>query len=228
MTAAAGLTSRSPAPVPRLSGAAPQALNPDGLLAEMPAPPPSRTPRLLRRLQVGAGLALLLLGTAACWVVTLLSTDLAGVPGLADQYARLGDVHSALVDANATARLGVIAQDGSPSAQADQVGRDLGTAAGLLVDAAKARPQDAEALVTISSDLVAYGALLRAADARDDTTASRYLAQACLLYTSRNSAARAGNVSGEPLWSGAVSYTHLKRMEMQPWLQPMQERIRPD
>ena len=178
MTAAAGLTSRSPAPVPRLSGAAPQALNPDGLLAEMPAPPPSRTPRLLRRLQVGAGLALLLLGTAACWVVTLLSTDLAGVPGLADQYARLGDVHSALVDANATARLGVIAQDGSPSAQADQVGRDLGTAAGLLVDAAKARPQDAEALVTISSDLVAYGALLRAADARDDTTAARYLAQA--------------------------------------------------
>ena len=151
---------------------------PAGPLAELAVPAPSDTPRLLRRLQVLAALALLLLGAVSTWVVMDLRSDLASAPGLTDQYARIGQVQAALVDANTTARKGVIAGNGRPSSQADEVGARLGTASGLLVEAARARGEDAAALVAISDHLVQYGHLLRAADGRDETTAAGFLAKA--------------------------------------------------
>lgn len=151
---------------------------PSGVLAGVAVPAPSSSPQLLRRLQVVAALALLVLGALSAWVITDLRSDLASAPGLADQYARLGQVQAALIDAGTTARQGVIAGNGSPSSQADTVGTQLGTASGLLVEAARARPQDAAALVDLSNQLVQYGHLLRAADARDDATAAKFLARA--------------------------------------------------
>lgn len=171
MTAAGPTSTTSGSPV-ALSSA------PSGVLTGVAVPPPSSTPRLLRRFQVLAALALVFLGALSALVITDLRSDLATAPGLADQYARLGQVQAALIEAGTTARQGVIAGNGGPSSQADVVGAQLGTASGLLVEAARARPQDAEALVEISDNLVQYGHLLRAADGRDASTAAKFLSRA--------------------------------------------------
>ncbi|MCC6496033.1 MAG: hypothetical protein IT193_07205 [Propionibacteriaceae bacterium] len=145
---------------------------------EFVPPAPSRTPRLLRRLQAAAAIALLLLGGLGTWVISELRTDLASAPEVSAQYARLGEVQNRLLEANALAAVGVIEGDGGMTDRAEAAGARLNQAAGLLVAAATARPQDTEAVAAISGHLVGYGQLLRAADGRDAKTAKALLDRA--------------------------------------------------
>lgn len=168
-------------PSPTVAAAGTVATRPAGATAgplEFVPPRPSRTPQLLRRLQAGAALTLLLLGALSTWVITELRTDLTSAPGVSAQYARLGEVQSRLLAANTLAAEGVIKGNGSSIDRAEATGTRLNEAAKLLVAAATARPQDTEALATISGNLVSYGRLLQAADGRDAKTATVFLGRA--------------------------------------------------
>lgn len=145
---------------------------------EFVPPQPSRTPQVLRRLQAAAAIALLLLGGLGTWVISELRADLASAPGVSAQYARLGEVQNRLLEANALAAVGVIEGNGGMTDRAEAAGASLNQAAGLLVEAATARPQDAEAIAAISGHLVSYGQLLRAADGREAKTAKGLLDRA--------------------------------------------------
>lgn len=130
---------------------------------EFPPPAPSRSPQLLRRLQVLVALALVLTGALAAWMISDLGDDLAGAPNLTQQYARLGQVRHALTAAADDAALGSIAGEPADGKQAGASRDQVSTAAGLLVDAAKARPQDAQALTELSQGVVRYAQVLATA-----------------------------------------------------------------
>jgi hypothetical protein len=145
---------------------------------EFSPPPPSRTPQLLRRLQAAAALVLLLLGGVGTLLITQLRTDLDSAPQVAAQSARLGEVQTRLLGAATLAAEGILKGKGATTSQAADAGTMVGEAAGLLVEAATARPQDAKGLTELSSEVSAYGAALRAADGRDTATAQGLLAKA--------------------------------------------------
>jgi hypothetical protein len=145
---------------------------------EFSPPPPSRTPQLLRQLQALAALVLLVLGAVGTLLITQLRTDLDSAPLVAAQSARLGEVQTRLLGAAILATEGVLKGNGATTSQAADAGNRVGEAAGLLVGAATARPQDAKALTELSSEVSAYGAALRAADGRDTATAQDLLAKA--------------------------------------------------
>ncbi len=145
---------------------------------EFSPPPPSRTPQLLRRLQAAAALVLLLLGGVGTLLITQLRTDLDSAPQVAAQSARLGEVQTRLLGAATLAAEGILKGKGATTSQAADAGTRVGEAAGLLVEAATARPQDAKGLTELSSEVSAYGAALRAADGRDTATAQGLLARA--------------------------------------------------
>ena len=145
---------------------------------EFSPPPPSRTPQLLRRLQAAAALGLLLIGGVGTLLITQLRTDLDSAPQVAAQSARLGEVQTRLLGAATLAAEGVLKGKGATTSQAADAGSRVGEAAGLLVEAATARPQDARGLTELSSEVSAYGAALRAADGRDTATAQGLLAKA--------------------------------------------------
>lgn len=134
---------------------------------EFTGPSPSHTPRLLRRLQVIAALVLLVAGGVGTLVISDLRADLASAPGLAEQYARLGQVQNRLVEAANLAATGVIIDEVHGGSRAKAAGEQLAQAAGLLVTAAKERPADAGPLEQISQDVVRYGQLLRGASGTD-------------------------------------------------------------
>jgi hypothetical protein len=163
-----------PAPAPNLpTPAAAPAGQP-----EFSPPPPSRTPQLLRRLQVIAALVLLVLGGVGTLLITQLRADLDSAPLVAAQSARLGEVQTRLLGAATLAAEGALTVPGVTANQAAEAGTRVGEAAGLLVEAATARPQDAKALAALSVEVNAYGAALRAADGRDTATAQSLLGKA--------------------------------------------------
>jgi hypothetical protein len=146
----------------RTGQAPPSALDAGGT-TDVPTPPPSRTPQLLRRLQALVVLVVLLAGAVCYWVVADLRTDLASAPNLAQQYARLSQVqHNVDAAAEAAAR-SVLLGESSDGANAKAAVAALATANGLLVEAAKDRPQDAEALRGLGNDLLTYSLSLGAA-----------------------------------------------------------------
>ncbi len=145
---------------------------------EFSPPPPSRTPQLLRQLQVVAALVLLVLGGVGTLLITQLRTDLDSAPQVAAQSARLGEVQTRLVTAATLAAEGALKVPGVTSNPAADAVTKVGEASALLIDAATARPQDAKALAELSSEVSAYGAALRAADGRDTTTSRDLLAKA--------------------------------------------------
>ncbi|HEX5335551.1 MAG TPA: hypothetical protein VFW55_06690 [Propionicimonas sp.] len=145
---------------------------------EFAPPPPSRTPQLLRQLQVVAALVLLVLGGVGTLLITQLRSDLDSAPQVAAQSARLGEVQTRLLSAATLAGEGVLKVAGAPANQAADAGTKVGEASALLIEAATARPQDAEALAELSSEVSAYGAALRAADGRDTATGRDLLANA--------------------------------------------------
>jgi hypothetical protein len=145
---------------------------------EFSPPPPSRTPQLLRQLQVVAALVLLALGGVGTLLITQLSSDLDSAPQVAAQSARLGEVQTRLLGAATLAAEGVLKVNGAPANQAADAGTKVGEASALLIEAATARPQDAKALAALSSEVSAYGAFLRAADGRDTATGRDLLAKA--------------------------------------------------
>jgi hypothetical protein len=144
---------------------------------EFSPPPPSRTPQLLRQLQVAAALVLLVLGGVGTLLITQLRADLDSAPQVAAQSARLGEVRTRLLSAGTLAAEGVLTGTGATSQAAD-AGDRVGETAGLLVEAATARPQDAKAIAELSSEVSAFGASLQAADGRDKSTARAMLAKA--------------------------------------------------
>lgn len=145
---------------------------------EFSPPPPSRTPQLLRRLQVLAALVLLVLGGVGTLLITQLRADLDSAPQVAAQSARLGEVQTRLLGAATLAAQGVLKVAGATGNPAGEADTKVGEAAALLIEAATARPQDAEALAALSSEVSTYGAALRAADGRDTATGRELLAKA--------------------------------------------------
>ena len=59
--------------------------------AEFPPPVPSRTPQLLRRLQVAVALAVLIAGAVSVWVISDLRNDLAALLTGLDDYVEVVD-----------------------------------------------------------------------------------------------------------------------------------------
>jgi len=118
------------------------------------------------------------LGGVGTLLITQLRDDLDAAPQVAAQSARLGEVQTRLLGAATLATEGVLNVNGAATNQAADAGAKVGEAAGLLVEAATARPQDATALAALSSEVSGYGATLRAADGRDTATAQGLLAKA--------------------------------------------------
>ena len=129
---------------------------------EFPPVVPSRTPQLLQRLQMLVALALLVAGAVSAWVISDLRNDLASAPNLAQQYARLGQVQHSLSNAARLTTESVIAGESAGGTRASGATKQLGTAAGLLVEAARDRPEDAEELSTLSQGVLTYSQTLAA------------------------------------------------------------------
>ncbi len=171
----AGFTASAPVPGRNLPAPTPAA---PGGQPEFSPPQPSRTPQLLRRLQVVAALVLLVLGGVGTLLITQLRTDLDAAPQLTAQSARLGEVQTRLLGAATLAAEGALKVTGAPTNQASDAGTKVGEAVGLLVEAATARPQDSATLSKLSREVTAYGVALRAADGRDAATARAALDKA--------------------------------------------------
>jgi hypothetical protein len=144
-----------------LPGVAAPAL-PGTAAPEFPPVVPSRTPQLLQRLQVLIALALLVAGAVSVWVISDLRNDLASAPNLAQQYARLGQVQHSLTSAARLTAESVITGEAAGGRRASDATKQLGTAAGLLVEAARDRPQDADELSTLSQAVLTYSQTLAA------------------------------------------------------------------
>lgn len=147
-------------------------------IADLPAPIPSRTPQLLRRLQVVVALAALLAGVSWVWVIVDLRGDLASAPNLAQQYARLGQVQHSLNRAAVLADRSVIAGEAADGPIAASAAGELATAAGLLVEAGPDRPQDAAALAGLGRDVTRYAVELTSAAGASRTQALPTIARA--------------------------------------------------
>ena len=129
----------------------------------VPTPVPSRSPQLLRRLQVVVALALLIAGALSVWVVTDLRGDLASAPNLAEQYARLGQVQHSLSAAARLADQSVLLGESADGANATAAIDQVVHASGLLVEAAKERPQDADAVQAIGGNVLRFSLVLSSA-----------------------------------------------------------------
>lgn len=155
LTTVPGATASAP------TGAVPATV-PATTTPEFPPIAPSRTPQLLQRLQLLVVLALLVAGTVSVWVIADLRNDLASAPNLAQQYARLGQVQHSLTSAARLTAESVVAGEPADGPRAAQATKQLGTAAGLLVEAARDRPEDADELSTLSQTVLAYSDTLAA------------------------------------------------------------------
>ena len=149
MTAAATTAAATPA--------APAAAPATGAELSIPVvqPPASHTPRTLRRYQLIAAVAVLILGLLAVIQLTQLRTALSAAPALGVQHVRLGEVSAALSAAGNSAAADALA--GSRTLQSAPL---IAEAAGLLVAVAAAEPSEAAAISAINADLVRYGQLL--------------------------------------------------------------------
>ncbi len=98
---------------------------------EFSPPPPSRTPQLLRQLQVVAALVLLVLGGVGTLLITQLRTDLDSAPQVAAQSARLGEVQTRLVTAATLAAEGALKVPGATANPAADAVTKVGEAVSL-------------------------------------------------------------------------------------------------
>lgn len=152
-----------------------QSAAPDLNETALPAVMRSQTPQLLRRYQLLAVIALLLLGLSALVATVQVRSDLTQGPGIVDQYARLGSVHSELLSAGNAAARNLL----SPSpADRKEVSSHLSDADRLILQATAERPQDADQLSVLSTSLIEYDRLLYAATTSNAATAKTALNQA--------------------------------------------------
>lgn len=142
-------------------GAAAAPAPPKGAELSVPVvqPAASHTPRSLRRYQLVAAVAVLILGLLAVAQLTQLRTALSAAPALGIQHVRLGEVSAAVSAAGNRAAADALAGSGTL-----QSAGSIATAAGLLVSVAAAEPSQAEAISAINADLVGYGQLLATGD----------------------------------------------------------------
>ncbi|MFT4110020.1 hypothetical protein [Propionicimonas sp.] len=145
---------------------------------EFPVPAPSRSPQLLRRLQAVIALAVLIAGAVGAWVIADLRDDLASVPNLAQQYARLGQVQHALSTANDLATRSVLLGESASGTNATAAATQVARANGLVVQAATDRPQDAAALTALGQEVLQYSTSLTVAAGASGTTARSALTAA--------------------------------------------------
>jgi len=148
MTTTASTRPASPAAAPAAPGT--------GVAALPTQPATSDTPRRLRRYQLVTAVAVLLLGLIGVVQLSQLRAEVSAAPGLGVQQVRLGEVSGAISAAGNQAAFDALA--GSPSDQS----APLAQVAELVVKAAAAAPDRAEALGSINSDLLQYGQLLSA------------------------------------------------------------------
>ncbi len=146
--------------------------------ADVVTPAPSSSPQLLRRLQLLAAVGLALVGALAVLLIGELRTDLGFAPALSEQYARLGEVQTRLLNArNAVAEV-VLLEQGADSSAAKAADEQLATATEQLVAAAAARPADAATLSSLGAQTIHYGQLLHTAAGAGRAEARRLLSQA--------------------------------------------------
>lgn len=139
------------------------------LTAAAGQPPTSDTPRRLRGYQLVTAVAVLLLGLIGVGQLTGLRSQLSVAPTVGVQHVRLGELSGTISLAGSQA-----AADALAGARGDTATASLAKAAGLLVEAAAAEPDQAEAISTINADLLRYGQLLSSAqfDAADEVRTS--------------------------------------------------------
>lgn len=152
-----------------------QSAAPDLAEIALPAAPSSQTPQLLRRYQLLAVIALLILGLSAIAATVQLRSDLTQGPGIVDQYARLGSVHSELLSAGNAAARNLLA---ASATDRKEVSSHLSNADRLILQATAERPQDADQLAVLSTNLIEYDRLLYTATTSDAATAKASLSQA--------------------------------------------------
>lgn len=148
---------------------------PDLAEIALPPAPKSQTPQLLRRYQLLAVIALLILGLSAIVTTVQLRSDLTQGPGVVDQYARLGSVHSDLLSAGNAAARNLLS---ASAADRKEVTSNLRDADRLILQATAERPQDADQLAVLSTGLIEYDRLLYTATISDTATAKTALSQA--------------------------------------------------
>lgn len=148
---------------------------PDLAEIALPPAPKSQTPQLLRRYQLLAVIALLILGLSAIVTTVQLRSDLTQGPGVVDQYARLGSVHSDLLSAGNAAARNLLS---ASAADRKEVTSNLRDADRLILQATAERPQDADQLAVLSTGLIEYDRLLYTATTSDTATAKAALSQA--------------------------------------------------
>ena len=125
--------------------------------AEGFAPPaPSRTPRLLRQVQVVAALVVALVAALGVWAVLDLRADVASAPSVVDQYVRVGQIEHGLIEAGNQATLAVINTETASGSHATASLAQLAEVSRLLVAAAQARPSDGPQLQELAADVMAY------------------------------------------------------------------------
>lgn len=152
-----------------------QSAAPDLAETSLPPAPKSQTPQLLRRYQLLAVIALLVLGLSTIAATVQLRSDLTQGPGIVDQYARLGSVHSDLLSAGNAAARNLL----SPSAaDRKEVSSHLSDADRLILQATAERPQDSDQLAALSTSLIEYDRLLYTATTGNSASARAALQQA--------------------------------------------------
>lgn len=171
----------------------------------LPPAPASRTPQLLRRYQLLSVIVLLLLGLGAATATMQLRTALSQGPGIVDQYARIGTVHSELLTAGNAAARNLLAPS---TANRKQLTSSLDHAHELLLQAAAERPQDAEQLQVLSAGLIDYDRLLSESAGGSGSSARAALVKADALLDAQlapaidSLRAQLASEAGQDSWSG--------------------------
>lgn len=171
----------------------------------LPPVPASRTPQLLRRYQLLSVIVLLFLGLATTTATMQLRTALSQGPGIVDQYARLGSVHSELLTAGNAAARNLLSPG---TASQEQLTSSLDHAHELILQAAAERPQDAEQLQVLNSGLIEYDRLLSESVSGHGSTARAALVSADslldtqLVPTIESLRAQLASEAGQDSWSG--------------------------
>ena len=174
--AAISATSETQSPATQ---AAPLAVTPTTGSAEGFAPPtPSRTPRLLRQVQVVAALVVGLITALGVWAVLDLRADVAAAPSVVDQYVRVGQIERGLIEAGNQATLAVINTETASGSHATASMAQLTEVSSLLVAAAQARPSDGPQLQQLAAYVMTYSQQLGGVTGLTKTDATARLATA--------------------------------------------------
>lgn len=139
---------------------------------------PSNTPRRLRRYQVLVAFLVLLAGMQMVLAANGLRTAALSEPQEAILYARLSKVEASLMTATVTAHESALSPAATRTTQSQQVMEQVSQAWDELLEAARARPESAEALKQIGQDILSYSFTLGSISGTNRTEAAGVLPEA--------------------------------------------------